>query len=533
MLDEVNIGAPLQINTAAAEKPPHELIVLIVDDNRANLAIVAEYLDGYGYTTLVAGNGNIALTRAKRFSPDLILLDIMLPDMDGFEICQRLKADPATQDIPVIFMTALTNIADKVKGFQAGAVDYLTKPIQVEEILARVKTHLRMRELTQNFQKQTQALARANVEIQRLNNQLRLENLKMNDDLRESERKYRTLMEEMSDGYVVIREGKIFFVNQAFCEMHGFKTQEVLHQEFSQLVHPENRQEMAEVSTHKHDGLLSHRLLRYLRLTKDGQGLATEMTIKTTYYDNWRVNIGLCRDITERVKMEARLQETSRMAYLGRIMTSLSHEIRNPLSAIKMTLQILNKCHQFQDNDARRMDIAIKEMMRLERILAEVLDFARPLTLHKTSCQINEMLASCVDLLQPKFDLKQLTIIRTFDTNLPEIQADGEKLSQACINVLLNACDVSKEENIIRVTSRYCAAKAPPQIEVIIEDEGAGIPETLLSEIFKPFFTTKEKGTGVGLTNVKKIIDAHQGSIDVENREPCGTRFRISLSADG
>lgn len=125
--------------------------VLIVDDNPANLSVLSDALDLAGLEVWVAKSGKVALERAKYALPNLILLDVMMPEMDGFETCLQLKANPATQDIPVIFMTALSDTANKVKGFQAGAVDYITKPFQQEEVLSRVKLHLKLHDLAEKL----------------------------------------------------------------------------------------------------------------------------------------------------------------------------------------------------------------------------------------------------------------------------------------------------------------------------------------------------------------------------------------------
>ncbi len=143
--------------------------ILIVDDMPVNLSIVVDYLEEYGFGIRIARNGESALQRARYDPPDLILLDVLMPGINGFETCRRLKADAATRDIPVIFMTALTNPEDKVQGFEVGAVDYVTKPLGQEEVLARITTHLRLRELTLSLQEQTRQLeARNQVERVRL-----------------------------------------------------------------------------------------------------------------------------------------------------------------------------------------------------------------------------------------------------------------------------------------------------------------------------------------------------------------------------
>ncbi len=162
---------------------PHfeDYTILIVDDNPSNLGVLSDYLDEHGLKTRVATDGELALQRAQHIQPDLILLDVIMPGIDGFETCRRLKTDERTKNIAVIFMTALTSTEDKVKGFQVGGVDYITKPIQHEEVLARVTTHLHIRDLTLKLQKRNQ-------EIMRLNEQLKDENLRMKSELKVAHR---------------------------------------------------------------------------------------------------------------------------------------------------------------------------------------------------------------------------------------------------------------------------------------------------------------------------------------------------------
>ena len=121
--------------------------ILLVDDNPTNLQVLFQTLDGVGCKLLVAKNGEMALTIADKARPDLILLDIMMPGIDGYEVCRQLKSVPATTDIPVIFLSALGDTEDKVKGLQLGAVDYITKPFQPDEVIARVNTHLTIHRL--------------------------------------------------------------------------------------------------------------------------------------------------------------------------------------------------------------------------------------------------------------------------------------------------------------------------------------------------------------------------------------------------
>jgi signal transduction histidine kinase len=131
-------------------------LILIVDDTPTNLDVISEALSDAGFTVAIATSGERALQQLERRIPDLILLDVMMPGIDGFETCQKIKANPRTSNVPIIFMTALTDVESKVQGFGLGAVDYVTKPFQEQEVLARVKTHLQLRHLTQNLEQQVE-----------------------------------------------------------------------------------------------------------------------------------------------------------------------------------------------------------------------------------------------------------------------------------------------------------------------------------------------------------------------------------------
>lgn len=139
--------------------------ILLVDDNPTNLQLLFETLDGRGYKLLIAKDGKTALSIARKACPNLILLDIMMPEIDGYEVCRQLKADPATEEIPVIFLSALTDTKDKVQGLDLGAVDYVTKPFQPDEVIARVNTHLTVYRLKK-------ALDEKNIELQDANDYL-------------------------------------------------------------------------------------------------------------------------------------------------------------------------------------------------------------------------------------------------------------------------------------------------------------------------------------------------------------------------
>jgi PAS domain S-box-containing protein len=166
--------------------------ILVVDDAPSNLSVLFDFLANAGFKVLIAESGKSAVQKAEYALPDLILLDVLMPEMDGFETCQRLKAKEVTQGIPIIFMTALTETVDKVRGLSLGAVDYVTKPLQYDEVLARVKTHLNIRHLTQQLQEQNARLAQEIEERQRVE----VERQKLLEQEQQSRRAYQIAQQE-------------------------------------------------------------------------------------------------------------------------------------------------------------------------------------------------------------------------------------------------------------------------------------------------------------------------------------------------
>jgi DNA-binding response OmpR family regulator len=190
--------------------------ILIVDDQPDNLHVLIDYLAEYGFSIFVAQSGEEMLQRIERIQPDMILLDVMMPGIDGFETCRRLKENTTVKGIPVIFMTALTDTVDKVKGFETGGVDYVTKPLQHEEVLARINTHLTIRNLQQQLQAQNILLEQQN-------------------------ERFRGLSEATFEGIIIYDNRQIIEVNQAALQMFGYERSELIGNNVLDLLTPESR----------------------------------------------------------------------------------------------------------------------------------------------------------------------------------------------------------------------------------------------------------------------------------------------------
>ncbi len=193
--------------------------ILIVDDTRENLEVLSALLELEGYEVRLAINGEMALMGVEAEPPDLILLDIMMPDMDGYEVCAKLKSQPETRSIPVIFISALDDVFDKVKAFQAGAVDYISKPFQAEEVLARVKNQLIIAQLQQSLRHKNALLKQQNEQLQQVVEERR----DLVTSLQEMEERYRRMFDEAIIGvYQRSPEGRYFKLNDALAQIFGY-----------------------------------------------------------------------------------------------------------------------------------------------------------------------------------------------------------------------------------------------------------------------------------------------------------------------
>jgi PAS domain S-box-containing protein len=358
---------------------------------------------------------------------------------------------------------------------------------------------------------------------------LQLEVVERTRELAESESKYRLLVEEISDGYFVNQRGKIVFANQAFCDLHGYTVQEMSGMPYTETIAHKSLGMVQKLYEKRMTGKDSKDQYIYLRRHKNGDSIPTENKVKRILYQGDFAVAGVCRDITERIETEKRIREAERFAYIGKLTTSLAHEIRNPLCSVKMNSQILLKNTTFNGNDKRRMEIVVNEISRLEGILDEMLDFAKPLQLKLQKGSLVKVIESCLETLDVRIREKEIHVKRSYSKNrLWSYVFDLQKIEQALINILINSIDAITPGGIIEIGLRAIGTKDKFLI-IEITDNGPGIPSEDIAFVFDPFFSSKKKGTGLGLANVKKIMEAHGGEADIESAPPAGTILRLSL----
>ena len=232
----------------------------------------------------------------------------------------------------------------------------------------------------------------------------------------------------------------------------------------------------------------------------------------------------------ERRRLEGKLHHAERLASLGEMVASVSHEIKNPLGIIHSTAEILNKRLREQAPGSRHLaEIIITETSRLDDIVREFLDFARPQVPHFKTANINDPLMKVIEFMQPELTKKQVTLEHGLAHIVEPMDIDQNLLYRAFLNLFINAIQAMPDGGRLSVSSSLASEKQREEVIIRITDTGMGIPEEKLGMIFTPFYTNKNRGTGLGLAIVKNIIEEHNGTIDVESEMGQGATFIITL----
>jgi len=239
------------------------------------------------------------------------------------------------------------------------------------------------------------------------------------------------------------------------------------------------------------------------------------------------------RDVTEIKNLNEEIARNKRLTALGKLSAGIAHEIRNPLSSIRGLAQFVY--NSFSKTDERKEDLntIIQEVDRLNKLVVQVLDYAKVKELNLTYFSINNLIHKMVELFKQEIRNKQIRFYLELSPDISQIQADEDQIRQILMNVIINAIQAISEKGEIKIKTEKCLIKGGSGLKLIIEDNGVGISEKDLNQIFDPFFSTTEQGSGFGLSIVYKLVEGHQGEIKVESKEGEGTKFIIYLPQKG
>jgi CheY-like chemotaxis protein/signal transduction histidine kinase len=568
--------------------------VLVVDDSPKIVDLLINTLKN-DFHLGIAQNGPKALDYAEKNLPDLILLDIMMPEMDGFEVCSRLKAAPETKDIPVVFITAMSETDDKIRGFDAGAVDYITKPFRPSEVRARIRTHLKHKEMREKLNTQNIGLKQKVEELQeRLDTTIRtvaaateikqvlktvLNRAMMTVNARigsimlpDKERRFLSIaaavgLDEsivdlttvrMGEGISgkVAQTGKALLMQDIEQDPVFRKSNDPKYESPSFICMPLRTHEkvvgVLNLSRKGDQKAFSKSDLKYLNALLTHINLAVE-------------NAGLLREAMEasqklqQVVGEQSLQmvETQQQAFqsmelfhqaqkidaMGTLAGGIAHHFNNLLMGIQgrvsLMLMDINPSHLFYEH----LKGIEQQVIRGADLTKQLLGFARRGKYEVRSTDLNELIKKTSKMLDRT--KKKIKVHFRLQKDLWAVEIDREQIEQVMMNLYANAWhampvggDLSLEtQNIIldKGFAELFSVEEGKFIKISVTDNGTGMDEATRQRIFEPFYTTKQigKGSGLGLASAYGIIKNHDGIINVYSEPEKGTTFNIYLPASG
>ncbi len=353
----------------------------------------------------------------------------------------------------------------------------------------------------------------------------------------ESQKRYRVLFETAGDAIFIMEAegeniGKIVSANQAAADMHGYTIEELLEMKIQDIDTPEVAAEIPSRIKRILDGEWINSEINHRK--KDGTIFPVEISAGLLEYENKKYILAFDRDITERKMAEEALQRAQQLVITGEMAAGLAHEIKNPLAGIKVSIEVLSNELALASEDKEVFLRIINEINRIETLLKNLLNYARPPRPQLAEIDINKSLEVAVKnaqfaLKKPDVEfqrIKDIQIVKEFSDELPQVMADSNQIQQIFLNLLLNAIDAIPGAG--SVTARTSVSNEG-KIVIEISDTGKGLEQKDLEKIFQPFFTTKPKGTGLGLAICKRLIEQHGGTISATSNKDGGLTFTIVL----
>ena len=395
---------------------------------------------------------------------------------------------------------------------------FLASPIYDEEgeIIAAIETlqdMSREEELTRSLREYAETLQ----------NEL-AENIDLRREIEELYNYMQSIVKSLPDKiYELDENGIINYMSRGLKKESGINSREFKGKHFLEFVAPEDKDFVLSKWEEGKRGIYSPYEIE--RTTKDGHKVnllvTTSPVIGTSHY------IVVQRDITEFKNLEKKLYDSQKLAALGQLSAGIAHEVRNPLSSIKMSLQILEKRMNPEGNDLKRFKIAQKEVEHLEELVNNVLVFAKPVEPKMAPVDLGKIMEQVLALAEKGIADKQIDV-QLEAQKIPLVNVDAAMIADAFLNIIRNALEAVDDKGHIHIYARSIGSQ-PPAVLIVVEDNGCGIEEADMPHLFNPFFTKKKYGTGLGLSQVSKIVELHQGKIEIISEKDKGTKVCVTL----
>ncbi|WP_454726315.1 MULTISPECIES: hybrid sensor histidine kinase/response regulator [Cupriavidus] len=499
----------------AAARP----LILNVDDSDGPRYVKGRILQRAGFAVLEAASGHAALSLVRQHAPDLVLLDVKLPDIDGLEVCRLIKNDPDTAATLVLQTSAaLTESRHRVRALDGGADSFLVEPVEAEELVSNINALLRMRRAEEAARQTSQAL-------------------------RESEALLRQLAENLSDVLWILDPagGEFLFVSSAFARLWDRPLDDFTHnpRRWLDWVAPAERERMATAF----DAMMEtgHMDAEFPLVRGDGdvrEVRARAFPVSDAAGSFYRV-AGIYQDITRQKRAERLLQEEDRRK--DDFLAMLAHELRNPLAPMRSAADLLMRCTPTREDTFKARDIIARQLHHLTRLVDDLLDISRftqgRIVLHDDVVELRTALNTAVEAVRPLIDSRGHTLRLSVPEGPMPVRGDLVRLTQIFSNLLHNAARYTQPDGQLAIE----VASDGELLTVKVRDNGPGLSPPALQAIFdpatahhgdKPVGPGGQEGMGIGLSLVQKLVKLHGGEVHAESAGAgLGCTFVVTLPA--
>lgn len=349
---------------------------------------------------------------------------------------------------------------------------------------------------------------------------------KMEKEMRASELKFRRVFECSMDGLILWdNQFRVVDINCAAEKILGLSEKKIKGCRFYDLF-PHQRDKKKEIIHHIEKVIQDGEHNSSIEIdTMDGRKRYFDYSTKKEIVEG--LNFTIIKDVSDKVVMQEQLQKSDRLNVIGELAAGIAHEIRNPMTALKGFIQLLESC--ITAEHAMYYQVITSELARIDSIINEFLILAKPQAIRFQEKDINKIIRETVELLDAQAVLYNVQFKTKYDDNLPPLYCEPNQLKKVFINIIKNAIEVMPDGGNVSITIKRTEKN---QVKVSIKDEGMGIPKEKMNRLGEPFYTTKERGTGLGLMVSYRIIEDHKGTIQIESEEGKGTVFHINLPLD-
>lgn len=484
-------------------------MVLIVDDKPENIYSLEKLLKLHGFPVDSAASGEEALAKVLKNAYALIILDVQMPVMDGFEVAEAISGYSKARDIPIIFLSAISTEKKYItKGYSSGGVDYVTKPVDQEILLLKVKTFYKLYEQKKDLH-DMQTILKAEIEYRK----------KAEAALNNTISEFKSTLESLPQiAFTATQKGNLEFVNRRWLDYAisekefppNHPTEKPLAERWKLGIKNGNPFDFETRILNRNTGLYRFFLLR-----------ATPV-YEAEVITKW---VATLTDIEERKQDEKKKDEFISIA---------SHELKTPLTSIKAYIQLLERIiyeNSSQDVMQKYIERAQKQIEKLNMLVTDLLDISKiesgKLEYNKSVFNFNEMVNHAIDIIQQTNKDYQITKLNS--TNV-EVFGDESRIEQVVLNYLTNAIKYSPVNKNISVE----LIEDGGTIQCRVTDSGIGIPAEKQKKVFEKYYRAEEasnrfQGLGIGLYICAEIIDGHNGYCGVESEEGKGSTFYFTL----